>query len=84
MKASMIYHDGRTVGSMTTEGDEGVTDVAQLRREFPAWDFGVQWIAANSRSDARQLLGWSLEHGGPPLCALDAEGMRRAIREAGG
>ena len=70
-----------------TEGEQGVTvpeDIAALREEFPAWDFDVAWHAAGSGPDARQLLGWSLEHGGPPLCALDVEGMRRAIREAGG
>ena len=58
-------------------------DVAQLREEFPAWDFQPYWQAAGSGPDARWLLGWSLD-GGPQLVAADAEGMRRAIREAGG
>ena len=66
---------------MTDEGERMPDDVAQLRREFPAWDFDVAWHAAANGPDARWLLGWSLERGGPPLSAPDADGMRRAIRE---
>ena len=66
---------------MTDEGERMPDDVAQLRREFPAWDFQVAWHAAGSGPDARWLLGWSLERAGPPLSAPDAESMRRAIRE---
>ena len=69
---------------MTAEGEREVSDVAQLEEEFPAWDFRVAWQAAGSGPDGRQLLGWSLEHGGPPVVAADADGMRRAIRKTGG
>lgn len=69
---------------MTGEGERVADDVAELRAEFPAWDFQPAWRAAGSGPDGRVLLGWSLEYGGPPLCAADADGMRRAIREAGG
>ena len=57
-------------------------DVAALEREFPAWDFGVRWLAANSGSDARWLMAWPLE-GGPELTAPDEQSMRRLIREQG-
>ena len=67
---------------MTAEGEREVSDVAQLEEEFPAWDFGVAWITVGNGPDARTLYAWSLEHGGPPLTAPDADGMRRAIREA--
>lgn len=33
----MIYHDGRTVGAMTEEGERMADDVAQLAAEFPGW-----------------------------------------------
>ena len=66
---------------MTDEGERVPDDVAQLQAEFPAWDFRVAWQAAGSGPDGRQLLGWSLD-GGPQLVAADADGMRRAIREA--
>ena len=66
---------------MTAEGDEGVTDVAQLEAEFPAWDFGVTWITVGSGPDVRTLFAWPLE-GGATVRALNAEEMRRKIREA--
>ena len=56
-------------------------DVAQLRREFPAWDFGSAWVTAGSGPDGRVLFAWPLD-GGPELYALTADEMRRAIREA--
>lgn len=56
-------------------------DVAALEAEFPAWEFGVRWTAANSGSDGRVLYAWPLE-GGTPLTAATADGLRRRIREA--
>jgi hypothetical protein len=50
-------------------------DVAQLRREHPAWNFGTVWATAASGPDARRL--WAFRDGAllsawtaAELCAL--------------
>jgi len=61
--------------------DEPVDDVAALRAEFPLWVIGDRWSAVGSGPDGRVL---TAKRGNVSLVAPTADGLRRAIRRAGG
>ena len=51
-------------------------DLAKLRQDFPAWQFGTVWATAASGPDARRL--WA-SRDGILLTAWDAAEIRLAI-----
>jgi len=62
--------------------DEPVDDVTALRSEFPLWVIDDPWwAAAGSGPDGRVL---TARRGNVSLAAPTADGLRRAIRRAGG
>jgi hypothetical protein len=60
---------------------EPAGDVAALRAEFPLWVITDRWAAAGSGPDGRVL---TARRGNVVLQAQSADGLRRAIRRAGG
>jgi hypothetical protein len=52
-------------------------DLATLREEFPAWQFGTVWTSANSGWDARRL---TATRDGVLLTAWNAPELRLKIR----
>ena len=55
----------------------GDDDLAMLRQDYPAWEFGSVWITAASGPDARQL--WA-SRDGVLLSAWTAAELAREIR----
>lgn len=68
---SMIQHGGAKV----------TDDLADLRAEYPAWDFDTSWITVGSGPDVRRIWAWPPD-GGPALTASDADEIRRKIGQA--
>ncbi len=54
-------------------------DLAQLRQDYPAWNFGSAWASAGSGPDARRL--WA-SRDGVLLSAWTAAELAREIRRA--
>jgi alkanesulfonate monooxygenase SsuD/methylene tetrahydromethanopterin reductase-like flavin-dependent oxidoreductase (luciferase family) len=52
-------------------------DLAELRHDHPAWNFGSVWVSAGSGPDARRL--WA-SRGGVLLSAWTADELARHIR----
>jgi alkanesulfonate monooxygenase SsuD/methylene tetrahydromethanopterin reductase-like flavin-dependent oxidoreductase (luciferase family) len=60
---------------------EPVDDVTALKAEFPLWRIAERWVQAGSGPDGRVL---TARRGAVVLQAPTADGLRRAIRRAGG